>query len=147
MLGRRAPNGLRKRCAQRTGAAFSIEMMMVITVLIPMMFALTEFSLLWSAKHLLQAAAYEGARAAAMPALTEEDRCLAAQAAIEAVLVKERFLEDYEMTCDAGMLQGDMVHVQVELPMTSAAPDLLGIIGISIEDELLIVQAVTARQN
>ena len=138
------------RRAQRKGAVFSIEMMMVITVLIPMMFALTEFSLLWSAKHLLQAAAYEGARAAAMPAMTNEQRCLAAEEAVESVLTKPRFLDDttgYEMTCDAGVLHGDLVRVQLQLPMTTASPDLLGIIGISIEGEFLTVEAVTARQN
>ena len=135
---------------RRKGAVFSIEMMMMITFLVPMMFALTEFSLLWSAKHLLQTAAHEGARAAAMPAVDDQQRCLAAQEAIEEVLNKPRFLDDeigYEMTCDPGMYHGDMVTVGLQLPMTTASPDLLGIIGISIEDRFLTVQAVTARQN
>ena len=123
---------------------------MLISVLIPMMFALTEFSLLWSARHLLNAAAFEAARAAAMPAPTNADRCDAAMDAADSVLVKPRFRDPtigYTMTCDAGMYHGDMVKIVIEMPMTTASPDLLGIIGISIEDKMLTAEAVAARQN
>ena len=138
------------RASQRRGAVFSIEMMMLISVLIPMMFALTEFSLFWSARHLLNAAASQPARAAAMPAPTNADRCDAAMEAADSVLIKPRFRDPeigYTMTCDAGMYHGDMVMIEIEMPMTTASPDLLGIIGISIEDKVLTAQAAAARQN
>ena len=135
---------------RRKGAVFSVEMMMVITVLIPLMFALTEFSLLWSAKHLLEAAAFEGARAAAMPAMSPELRRDAAQEAVESVLAKPRFQDPdtgYAMTCEPGNFHGDMVEIRLQLPMTTASPDMLGIIGISIKGKFLTAEAVTARQN
>ena len=137
--------GLRK--SQRKGAVFSIEMMMVISVLIPMMFALTEFSLLWSAKHLLQTAAHEAARAAAMPG-NEMQRCMAAEEAVQRVIVRPRLQDPVidTMQCDVGMYTGDYVTIDLQLPMTAASPDLLGIIGISIEGRFLSAQAVHARQ-
>ena len=149
-LGCFAGRKSQRHALKRRGAVFSIEMMMLISVLIPMMFALTEFSLLWSARHLLNAAAFEAARAAAMPAPTNADRCDAAMDAADSVLVKPRFRDPtigYTMTCDAGMYHGDMVKIVIEMPMTTASPDLLGIIGISIEDKMLTAEAVAARQN
>ena len=125
---------------------------MVITVLVPLMFALTEFSLLWSARHTLEAAAFEAARAAALPASNNATRRIAAKEAADEVFASARYLDEasgysfVEEAFDVGRQTGDMVHVQLKLPMTTASPDLLAVIGISIKDKFLTAEAVTARQ-
>jgi len=140
----------RPRRALRKGALFSLEMMMGITVLIPLLFALTEFSLLWSAKHTLQAASYEAARAAAMPCPDDETRFACAKEAADSVFANERFLDEeegYEFEVfQTGAMTNDPVRVKLKLPMTTAAPDLLAIIGISIEGKHLTAETVTRRE-
>ena len=142
-----AGSARRRRCQRRSGAVFSVEMMMAITVIIPLLFALTEFSLLWSARHTLQAASYAGARAAAMPCPTDASRLECAKEAVESVLGNQRFLDEYEFEeFDAGTDTGDPVTVKLTLPMTAASPDMLAIIGISIEGRALTAETVTRRE-
>jgi Flp pilus assembly protein TadG len=132
---------------RRSGAIFSIEMMMVLTILIPLMFALTEFSLLWSANHTLKAASYAAAREASLPAVSEEAREAAARTAAERVLGDEKFIDQYILSeFNPGLHTGDPVVVELQLPMTAAAPDLLAMIGISIEDKELRAQSVMRRE-
>lgn len=117
------------------------------TLLVPIMFGLTEFSLLWSARHALQAASYEAARAAAMPCPNDATREACARQAAERVLERDRYVENYELSkFEPGANTGDFVTVELKLPMTSAAPDLLAIIGISIENKFLLAETVTRRE-
>ena len=120
---------------------------MVISILIPLMFALTEFSLLWSARHSLEAAAHEAARAASLPGTTMQREDAAADAVIR-VLGRPRLYNPVldTMDCDCDDATGGYVTVTLQLPMTAAAPDLLGIIGISIDGQVLTAQAVRHRQ-
>jgi Flp pilus assembly protein TadG len=135
------------RLHHRRGAIFSIEMMMVLTILIPLMFALTEFSLLWSANHTLKAASYAAAREASLPAVSDEVREAAARAAAERVLGDEKFITAYVLSeFNPGLHTGDPVVVELQLPMTAAAPDLLAMIGISIDEKELRAQSVMRRE-
>jgi hypothetical protein len=135
------------RGVRRRGGIFSIEMMMVLTILIPVMFALTEFSLLWSANHTLKAASYAAAREASLPAVNDDAREIAARAAAERVLGEDKFIDAYELAeFDPGLHTGDPVIVRLRLPMSSAAPDLLAMIGLSIENRQLQAQSVMRRE-
>ena len=79
-----------QRCLrrQRVGAVLSVEWLMAFPILVALMFAITQFSLLWSAKHLLEAATYAAAREASLPAANDAARMDAAHAAAARVLVK-----------------------------------------------------------
>ena len=73
---------------------------------------------------------------------------MAAEEAVQRVIVRPRLQDPVidTMQCDVGMYTGDYVTIDLQLPMTAASPDLLGIIGISIEGRFLSAQAVHARQ-
>lgn len=134
--------------SRRRGAILSIEMMMLLSILIPLTFAITEFSLLWSARHTLEAATYEAARAAAMPSFDEPTARAAAEAAADRVLADPDFQSQREITVtfEVDPAGRGFVTVNIRLPMTAAAPDLLEIIGISIEDKFLTASTVARRE-
>ena len=142
----------RYRCRRRKGAILSIEWLFALPVLIAVMFAVTEFSLLWSAKHLLEAATYAAAREASLPAMDEPTRRAAAVAAAERILgdpdyvVGDPFGPNGTTTApltqkgyrfdeySVGLQTGDPITITLSMPMDTAAPDLLKVIGISIAD-------------
>jgi Flp pilus assembly protein TadG len=141
---------------RRRGAVLSVEWLLVFPILVAVMFAITEFSLLWSAKHLLEAATYAAAREASLPAFDEDARFAAAQTAAERILADPDFIDEdlsdginsgYEFVeYDVGMHTGDPVVVSLSLPMEKAAPDLLRVIGISIQGKKLTAKTVMRRE-
>lgn len=122
-----------------------MEWLLALPILIAVMFAVTEFSLLWSAKHLLEAATYAAAREASLPAIDEDTRQNAAIAAAERVLQDPDYVvgdpfgpltqKGYRFDAySVGVQTGDPITISLSLPMSTAAPDLLKVIGISIAD-------------
>ena len=121
-------------------------MLMFFPILIALIFALTEFSLLWAANHTLKAASAAAAREASLPAVSEEARYAAAQQACERVLNDEDTMAAIEMNIDAGLHTGDPVTVDLACPMDAACPDLLAVIGISIKGRNLKAKTVMRRE-
>ncbi len=123
-------------------------MMLLLSILIPLTFAITEFSLLWSARHSLEAATYEAARAAAMPSIDDNAAIAAAEAAADRVLADPDFQRQRRITVtfDVDRAGRGFATVNIQLPMTAAAPDLLKIINISIEDKVLSASTVARRE-
>lgn len=141
---------------RRQGAILSVEWLVVFPILVALMFAIFEFSLLWSARNLLEAATYAAAREASLPAVDEPTRYAAAVAAAEAIL-DPRFIDVPSGTADAGTgytvdeftvgtYTGDPITVTLSLPMTTAAPDLLEVVGISIEGQRLTATTVVRME-
>jgi Flp pilus assembly protein TadG len=136
---------------RRVGAILSVEWLMVFPILVAVMFAITEFSLLWSAKHLLEAATYAAAREASLPATSETARRDATETAIERVLASPKYLaidgSGYQFDeYTVGSNTGDPVRISLSLPMKTAAPDLLKVIGISIDGKRLTATTVMRRE-
>ena len=166
-MSRQIPRSVRSHrgSRQRVGAILSVEWLMVFPILVAVMFAITEFSLLWSAKHLLEAATYAAAREASLPASDsqlpvgdEDDRLRAAISAAERIFGKPKYVagdpldasnalgyrvDDY----DFGDHTGDSIEITLSLPMTPpAAPDLLKVMGISLKDKRLTATTVMRRE-
>lgn len=138
---------------------------MVFPILVALMFAITEFSLLWSAKHLLEAATYAAAREASLPASDsqlpvgdDDERLQAAISAAEQILGNPKYvvgdpldsnnasgyrIDDY----DFGQHTGDPIQITLSLPMKdTAAPDLLKVLGISLGNKRLTATTVMRRE-
>jgi hypothetical protein len=133
---------------RRSGAVLSVEWLLVFPILVAIMFAITEFSLLWSAKHSLEAATYAAAREASLPAIDETARLAAAESAAERVLGNPKYIAQYEFeeTTDFGLHTGDPMVVELSMPMSAASPDLLAVIGISIDGKRLTARTVMRRE-
>jgi hypothetical protein len=126
----------------------SVEWLLVFPILVAIMFAITEFSLLWSAKHSLEAATYAAAREASLPAIDEAARLAAAEAAAERVLGNPKYIAQYQFedSTDFGLHTGDPMVVELSMPMSAASPDLLAVIGISIDEKRLTARTVMRRE-
>lgn len=128
------------RDRHRKGAVLTAELLLVLPILFALFMAMCEFSMLWSANHQLKAASYAACREACLPAISIDRRIAAAQEAAERVLHDQRYIDAYRLKIEPGEHTGDMVVVELKLPMTAATPDLLGAIGISIKDKQLIAR-------
>lgn len=135
------------RWQRRVGAVLSIEWLILGPIFIALMFAITEFSLLWSANRSLESATFAACREATLIAIDEDARFAGAVAAAERTLGDAKYIEAYNIeTYDPGVHTGDPVIVELNMPMEAAAPDLLAIIGISIEGKKLQARAVMRRE-
>ena len=151
-LGIRAHGGfggrrLRRRCrSRRVGAVLSIELLLVFPVLAAMCFGVAELSLLLMGMQRVQSASSAACRVATLPA---SDPAVLEQAVREAAaraLAKASLVRTYEIRFQLGQYAGDPVTVEVRVPMKAAAPDLLELVGFSLEGRQLVAQTVMRKQ-
>lgn len=118
----------------RTGRRgfLSLELVLTLPVLMIVLFALFEFSLLLFVRSDVLDAARHGARLAANPTVHTET---------VVTKVRRRLTPRLRETADVfvvpGARSGDMVRVRVTVPMNKAAPDLLWPIGYSLKGRTL----------
>jgi len=114
----------------------TMELALTLPILGLLLFALFEFSLLFTARSSLVEASRAGARKAALAGAQPQD----VETEVRSVL-KRRFRRSTEIRAELGRHSGDDVSVTVSVPMTKAAPNLLWPIGYSLEGRNL--QATT----
>ena len=118
-------------------AFLSMELALTLPVFVGVLFALFEFSLLFSARSSVAHAGRVGARTASLPGSSNGD----VEAAVRSVL-RPRLRNAASVAVEPGRHTGDVVAVTVAVPMSAAAPNLLWPIGYDLRGREL---AATTR--
>lgn len=121
----------------------TLELLFVLPLIIAMLLAMVQFSLLLSARQQVSSAAREAARVAALGGGADEIR-----------LTVDRFLGQDVAYVAATLTNanGDPIHpgepveVTVSIPTRVMVPELLGMIGFGLGDARLVSKAVMRRE-
>jgi hypothetical protein len=130
----------------RGGAVFSLELLLILPIVLVVCFAVVEFSLLLMGMQRVQAASSAACRIASLPATDIGAQERAMDDAVAAALGTEGMVNDYQMTTNLGAYPGDPVSVEVRVPMTAVAPNLLRIIGFNLEGRELTSLSAMCKQ-
>lgn len=119
----------------------TMELALTLPILGLLLLAIFQFSLLFYARSQVVEASRIGARAASLPGTTPEE--------IENV-VRSVLSPGLQRGLQVGTLltetPGEVVAVSVSVPMLTAAPDLLWVIGISLADQNLYSETRMIRE-
>ncbi|MER3414820.1 MAG: hypothetical protein C4297_01210 [Gemmataceae bacterium] len=142
---------MRQSAKQRAGGgrrgSFAVELILVLPILLALILAVVEFSMLLAARQQLQAASREGARVAALGgSLTDVQQAARrilgggnlGQAQITATLT--------DPNTGQPVRSGDPIQVCVRLPAHQAVPDFLAFVGISIRNQQLVACTVMRKE-
>jgi len=129
-----------RRGAGRHGV-LSMELVLTLPILFVLLLGLFEFTLLFYSRSLIVEASRVGARKASLPGATAES----VEAEVRQVLAP-RLQEGLQVQVDVGIHSGDVVMVAVETPMTSASPDLLWPIGVTLSGHNLYSETRMIRE-
>jgi hypothetical protein len=105
-----------------------------------------ELSLLLMGMQRVQAASSAACRVGTLPAADVAVQEQAMRDAAARALDKAALVASYEMQFELGHYAGDPVVVEIRVPMTAAAPDLLKIIGFSLQDRQLVANTQMCKQ-
>ncbi|MCG6156799.1 TadE family protein [Rubinisphaera margarita] len=119
----------------------SMELAMTLPILLLMLFAVFEFSMLFFARGTVVEASRLGARAATHPGTSQEY-------IEESVLTAlgPKLSRNAEVITEIGTFAGDPVLVVVKVPMRAASPDMLWPIGFGLKDKHLVAETVMQRE-
>lgn len=134
---------LRTRTSTRTRrrGVLSAELLLTLPILTVLLFGLLEFSLLFFARADVVDASRAGARAARLYGATAES--VEQQVRFS---LGNRLASNARVQADLGDKTGDEVIVTVKVPMAVASPDLLWLIGYSLQGRDLICQTRMAKE-
>lgn len=119
----------------------SMELVLTLPILFMLMLGLFEFTMLFYSRSLVVEASRAAARQASLPGATDE----AIEAEIRRVL-SPALQEGIQIGVDLGDRSGDLVVVSVEVPMSSASPDLLWPIGAGLNGRNLYSETRMVRE-
>ena len=130
----------RRPVARRRGV-LSMELVLTLPILFILLLGLFEFTMLFYSRSLIVEATRVGARKASLPGATEQS----VQDDVLQVL-SPRLQTGIQVGVDLGTHSGDVVVVSVQTPMTSACPDLLWPIGVSLNGRNLYSETRMIRE-
>lgn len=119
----------------------SMELVLTLPILFVLLMALFQFTMLFYSRSLVVEASRIGARHASMPGATEAS----VTAEIQRVL-SPQLQAGMQVAVDLGIYSGDVVCVSVQMPMSSASPDLLWPIGVSLNGRNLYAETRMVRE-
>jgi Flp pilus assembly protein TadG len=131
---------------RRKGALLSVELVFVLPILLIILFGFVELSLLLMGMQRVQAASSAACRVATLPATDADLQQQAMREAAAGALGKAGMVETFQMNSDIGPNAGDPVAVEISVPMAAAAPDLLRVIGFSLQGRQLVVRTQMSKQ-
>lgn len=132
---------VQKPVPRRRRGMLSMELAMTLPILFVVLMGLFEFMMLFYSRSLIVEATRVGARKASLPGATQES------VEEEVRLVLSPSLQTgMQVEVDTGLNSGDVVVVSVQLPMTSACPDLLWPIGLSLNGRNLYSETRMIRE-
>jgi hypothetical protein len=142
----RHPECAAYRKRNRAGAVFSLELLLVLPILLTVCFGLVELSLLLMGMQRVQSASSAACRVATLPTTDSVAQQQAMSNAAAAALHTPGLVATYQMKSQVGQYAGDPVVVEVSVPMTAAAPDLLKMIGFSLRGRQMTAQTQMCKQ-
>ena len=125
----------------RRRGVLSMELLLTLPILTVLLFGLLEFSLLFFARADVVEASRAGARAARVYGATAES--------VEEEVrfsLGGRLAPHVRVQAELGDKTGDEVSVAVEVPMAVASPDLLWLIGYSLQGRDLLCETRMAKE-
>lgn len=131
---------LRNRARSRHGV-LSMELVLTLPILFTLMLGLFEFTMLFYSRSLVVEASRAAARQASLPGATDE----AIEAEVRRVL-SPALQAGVQIGVDLGDRSGDLVVVSIEVPMSSASPDLLWPIGAGLNGRNLYSETRMVRE-
>ena len=138
MHNRRPQTGVNQ---QSRRGVLSMELVLTLPILLVLMLALFEFMMLFYSRSLVVEATRVGARHASLPGATEAT----VTAEINRIL-SPQLQTGMQVGVTLGIHSGDLVAVSVQTPMSSASPDLLWPIGVSLNGRNLYAETRMVRE-
>jgi Flp pilus assembly protein TadG len=135
----------RSGSARRRRGSLTVELLLVLPILMTVMLAAFEFSMLAQVRQQLLLASREGARVAALGG-TPADVQLATQRALGGTLKNATIQATLTDAAGNPVASGQPVSVLVSVPGGQAVPDLLAFIGFSVRNETLAAQTVMRKE-
>ena len=129
-----------RRRTRRAGFA-TVEVALALPVFAVLLLGMIEFTLLFYARSSLVEASRAGARAAARSGGNQPS----VRSEVKEVLPLALH-DGLEIGIEGGARPGQAVTVALRVPMNSAAPDLLWLIGYSLEDRSLYAEATMIKE-
>lgn len=126
---------------QKRRGVLSMELVLTLPILFLLLMALFQFMMLFYSRGLIVEASRAGARKASLSGATESD----VEAEVRRVLVP-RLQQGMQIQVDFGEWSGDVVTVEVTVPMTSASPDMLWPIGFGLTGQNLFSETRMVRE-
>jgi Flp pilus assembly protein TadG len=137
-------NPPRRRARRRAGVA--LELLLVFPILLSLLLAMIQFSMLLVARQQLTGASREAARVAAqggdLNAVQTAASLYLGQGNLSNAQVQAVLTDATGMPLPSGA----PVSVTVQVPANQAAPDLLAFVGVSIKNEVLSAQTVMRKE-
>ena len=134
-------SSLTQKSAPPRRGILSMELVLVLPILLIVLMGLFEFTVLFYSRSLIVEATRVGARKASLPGATAES----VEEEIRRVL-SPRLQTGIQVGVDVGIHSGDVVVVSVQTPMTSASPDLLWPIGLTLDGRSLYSETRMIRE-
>jgi len=125
---------------------FSLELLLVLPILVTVGLGLVELCFVLMGMQRVQAASSAACRVGTLPANDLAAQEHAMEDAAAGALGTAGMVDAYQMDIEVGQYAGDPVIVEVSVPMTAAAPDLLKIIGFSLQGRQLVAQTQMCKQ-
>ena len=119
----------------------SMELVLTLPILLVLLLGLFEFTMLFYSRGLVVEASRAAARKASLPGATDE----AIEAEVRRVL-SPSLQAGVQIGVDLGDRSGDLVAVSIEVPMSSASPDLLWPIGVGLNGRNLYSETRMVRE-
>ena len=127
--------------ARSRRGVLSMELVLTLPILFVLMLGLFEFTMLFYSRSLVVEASRAAARKASLSGATDE----AIEAEVRRVL-SPTLQAGMQIGVDLGDRSGDLVVVSIEVPMSSASPDLLWPIGAGLNGRNLFSETRMVRE-
>jgi len=129
------------RRTRRRRGLLSMELVLTLPILGILLLGLFEFSMLFFARGDVVDACRAGAKQASLQGATEED--------VEAAVLNAlsgRLQANAQVETQLGEHSGDPIAVAVSVPMGAASPDLLWVVGFSLQNEFLYCETRMTKE-
>lgn len=138
--------GIQRTRAQKRRGSVAIETILLLPVFLAMLFGTIEFGMVLIVKQQLLTASREGARVGALGGDETEVRAAVARVlgtgSLAGADVQARLTNDNGQP----LASGEPVEVSVDLPATAAAPDLLRLIGYSLDGQHVVARTSMRKE-
>lgn len=152
MRAKSLPGGLDRMNCRRWGGVLTVELLLAVPILLVLLGAMVEFSMLLVTRQQLLAASREGARAAALGGDQAEieaavQRSLGA-GRLQAARVQTRVQSavNGQSISSQALGAGDLVEVSVRMRASQAAPHVLGFIGFSAGNGEIVARTAMRKE-
>lgn len=139
-------SGSRRSHAGKRRASVAIETILLLPVFLVVLFGTVEFGMVLIAKQQLLTASREGARVGALGGDETEVRAAVARVLgtgnLASADVQARLTDDNGLP----LASGEPVEVSVDLPAGSAAPNLLRLIGYSLDGQHVVARTSMRKE-